>query len=498
MNLKRILLFTLLLLSGALQASQAATTTTSSVAPKNRTGMVMTVHNVGQGNGIVINVPGHPTFVCDAGSSSRPTDLATRTKKSQEEVGQEMQENISENGDDVSCVISHPDKDHGNLVPQALAKSTKVKSLVGGSKKEYRNNKDLKSALKILEEKGNCKDVASCKTAKDLQNQLPSYVTVLAGNAQATDKNDESLVLRAQHEDFSVILPGDATGAVVDNLDKSKLKASVLIASHHGAQLNDTNSEKFIAKVDPNAAIISANTMGGYLHPHQEAVSRLVEHFNKKPETADDQFHDVSYGALPDTKINVTNESGTYVTYLELDKSIKRRKALVAATNMSIYSTNNSGDITVEQTVDENGKSTFTVTEQYGSRRTLRSCMIQGIETYLPWIQRIFLSDSGFTDKKIMKISTLPERLRLLDVTDNKLTKEGIEHLLTIIRSSQCVCNPELMCRTENQKPPIISDQITLRTSPALKALRAGFSIDRISKPVSRELTHIVLLPKID
>jgi len=469
-----------------------------------KVGMILTVHNVGQGNGIVIQVPGKETFICDAGSSAAPTDLKSGLKITTEQIAAQIKENVSKNGGAVSCTISHADKDHGNLIPKIIdplmalphQQRPALVSLLGGSKKDYKNNRDLKFALATLEKGVSCKDVASCKKPEDLQTQLPDYVTVLAGDSQNVDKNDQSLVLKAENEGFSVILPGDATGKIVDGLSEDVLDASILVASHHGAQLHDTNSVEFIEKVNPGAVIISANTMGGYLHPHEEAVSRILAHLTKKA-NPDWGYHDVSYGSIG-KKIILSDENGTFKTYLKLDRSIKRRNAYVAATDMSIYNTTNSGDIKAEQKIDENNNtSTFFISCEHKSLPTLAACMIRGMGVYLNLIKEIDLSDSGITDEQAEQIGVLPKRLTLLNASKNKLTIKGVRHLLGVIKLSDCVCTPKLAFNIDKQEIPLTFVQFRVGLNATLKDLRKYFVIKILPKPKAYTKTHIVLLTKV-
>jgi competence protein ComEC len=90
-------------------------------------------------------------------------------------------------------------------------------------------------------------------------------------------KNNDSLVVRLQYKERSVLLPGDAEKqaeyAMVSETDAGKLHADVLKVGHHGSK-NSTMPE-FLESVGPQIAIISAGEQNPYGHPSPELLERL-------------------------------------------------------------------------------------------------------------------------------------------------------------------------------------------------------------------------------
>jgi len=90
-------------------------------------------------------------------------------------------------------------------------------------------------------------------------------------------KNNDSLVVRLQYKERSVLLPGDAEKqaeyAMLSETEAEKLHADVLKVGHHGSK-NSTMPE-FLESVRPEIAIISAGEQNPYGHPSAELLERL-------------------------------------------------------------------------------------------------------------------------------------------------------------------------------------------------------------------------------
>jgi competence protein ComEC len=90
-------------------------------------------------------------------------------------------------------------------------------------------------------------------------------------------ENNDSLVVRIQYKERSVLLPGDAEKqaeyAMLSEADAGKLHADVLKIGHHGSK-NSTMPE-FLESVGPQIAIISAGEQNPYGHPSPELLERL-------------------------------------------------------------------------------------------------------------------------------------------------------------------------------------------------------------------------------
>ena len=89
------------------------------------------------------------------------------------------------------------------------------------------------------------------------------------------EPNANSVVLRLDYGDFSIMLPGDAEEQTEHRLltKDLNLTATILKVAHHGSKY--ATSEDFIKRVKPEVAIISCGDWNRYGHPSQVVLDRL-------------------------------------------------------------------------------------------------------------------------------------------------------------------------------------------------------------------------------
>jgi competence protein ComEC len=94
--------------------------------------------------------------------------------------------------------------------------------------------------------------------------------------AGGNDTNANSIVLRLDYGDFSMLFMGDAEAQTEERMLGKKdldLAAKVIKVAHHGSKY--ATSENFIKRVQPEAAIISDGSWNRYGHPSQAVIDRL-------------------------------------------------------------------------------------------------------------------------------------------------------------------------------------------------------------------------------
>lgn len=87
--------------------------------------------------------------------------------------------------------------------------------------------------------------------------------------------NARSCVLKITSAHGSVLLPADIERKDEQALlarDGDKLRATVLIAPHHGS--NTSSNDAFVQKVDPSLAIFTVGYLNRYNHPRETVISR--------------------------------------------------------------------------------------------------------------------------------------------------------------------------------------------------------------------------------
>ncbi len=89
------------------------------------------------------------------------------------------------------------------------------------------------------------------------------------------EPNANSVVLRLDYGDFSMLLPGDAEEQTEHRILTKDLnvKVKVLKVSHHGSKY--ASAADFLKRVQPEVAIVSAGAWNRYGHPSQAVLDRL-------------------------------------------------------------------------------------------------------------------------------------------------------------------------------------------------------------------------------
>ncbi|MDO5551481.1 MAG: ComEC/Rec2 family competence protein [Lachnospiraceae bacterium] len=95
----------------------------------------------------------------------------------------------------------------------------------------------------------------------------------------ASDRNQQSLILQVDYGSFHMLLTGDADEEGERRLaarqGEQLARIQVLKAAHHGSRYS--NCEELLDAARPNLAVISYQKGNSYGHPHREAVERLEQ-----------------------------------------------------------------------------------------------------------------------------------------------------------------------------------------------------------------------------
>ena len=211
--------------------------------------------DVGQGDAALI-LTDEAAIVIDAGPVSS---------------GGELVSYIEKYTDKIDClVISHPHEDHMGGAAELISSLDVAEVLMT----VYDSDAAFYSrALDAMSEK-NVKitivSVGETYTVGDVK------MTVLSPSKDYGDKNNNSIVLRAEVDGVSALFTGDAeTIAEEDILDgySWQLNSDILKVGHHGSYTS--SSEKFLDAVSPEYAVISCGKDNSYGHPHQTTLNKL-------------------------------------------------------------------------------------------------------------------------------------------------------------------------------------------------------------------------------
>ena len=162
-------------------------------------------------------------------------------------------------------LISHADNDHAGGT-RGLLKHIPVSRLLG-------------EATVISRYRGDVRQAAVCESGQHWQWNQVNFEILHPPAADAgpgyRKQNNRSCVLRVWTPGFSLLLPGDIEAKVERHLLKlppRSLAADVLLVPHHGS--NTSSSRRWLARVQPRLALISAGYKNRFRHPTDRVLRR--------------------------------------------------------------------------------------------------------------------------------------------------------------------------------------------------------------------------------
>ena len=219
----------------------------------------MAVHfiDVGQGDSIFIEAPNGKTMLIDGGVKGAGKEVVAYLKAQ----GVHRLDYV---------VATHPDADHiGGLI--SVLNSISIKEFIDSGK--VHTSQTYEEMLSLIQAKNIKFTIPEAGDEFQLEENLT--VEVLAADETAADNNDASIVLRAEYQNISFLLMGDADHGVEQELLQkgTDVQATILKAGHHGS--NTSSSPKFVEAVSPLATILSYGQDNKYGHPHAEVIDIL-------------------------------------------------------------------------------------------------------------------------------------------------------------------------------------------------------------------------------
>ncbi|HBF12774.1 MAG TPA: DNA internalization-related competence protein ComEC/Rec2 [Deltaproteobacteria bacterium] len=218
--------------------------------------------DVGQGDSLLLELPGHKNILVDGGGSAY-FDMGENVL-----IPNLLYRRIP--ALDVVCV-THADTDH-YLGLQTLLEKYPVRELWwnGFVSEDERYNQLIKSARQ--------RGIVVREMTKGMKTKMDqAEVSVLwppAGMQQKKD-NNESIVLQIKVKEHTALLTGDAEFPSEASLVEEGLlqSADYLKLGHHGSRTS--SSEMFLQAVHPQLATAGLKEGNRFHHPHPEVVERL-------------------------------------------------------------------------------------------------------------------------------------------------------------------------------------------------------------------------------
>jgi len=217
--------------------------------------------DVGQGDAIFIQTPGHFHILVDGG-----VDNTVVYKLGQYLPFYDRQIDL--------MVLTHPDSDHLTGLIEVLrryrVKAVLLTGMIDNSAvyQEFLRTIEIKKPRLIL-----AGQYQGIWIESDLDLEILYPVRSIAGQ-KFKESNDSSIVAKLSYRNFSVLLTGDATIRVEADLIKqgTDLKSDILKVAHHGSK--SCSGQAFLEKVNPQLAVISVG-VNKFNHPNPEIITRF-------------------------------------------------------------------------------------------------------------------------------------------------------------------------------------------------------------------------------
>ena len=232
--------------------------------------------DVDQGDCTLVVCPNGFSVLIDCGSFTDGPAMVNRTKAY-------LSEHLP--GDEIDVVlITHPDADHYQLLPEVLADFQINKLLHVGTASEHGVNDvdawidGLASVVEIIE----AHELDSEDSPSDLFDSGDVEFHIIAADVEGSfsEKNARSIVVRIDHDEFEAILTGDATfeteEEIVLGYSSKFLDVELLKIGHHGSSFTSTSSG-WVEMLRPQTAIVSAGFNSPFDHPRQSVIERVAE-----------------------------------------------------------------------------------------------------------------------------------------------------------------------------------------------------------------------------
>lgn len=223
--------------------------------------------SVGQGDAILIETPGKNQILIDGG----PGNLIL------EKLGKRMPffDRTIE-----LIVLSHPESDHLQGLLEVL-KNYKVENIIWSGVK--RTTPDFEEWQGLIEKERAKIFYAKAGLKVSEKNLVLIFLypfELLAGKF-VQNSNETSLVAKLELGKATFLFTGDIPKSIEEELLSKYKEADVLFSqvlkvAHHGSK--SSTSERFLEKVLPKIAVISAGENNQFGHPHSETLEKLEKY----------------------------------------------------------------------------------------------------------------------------------------------------------------------------------------------------------------------------
>jgi len=217
--------------------------------------------DVGQGDAILIQFPNGKSMLVDGGPRTAGEKLVSYLKKA------------GITSIDI-VVATHPHEDHIGGLLNVLNNFPVNKVIDSGYPHTSKTYEDY---LSLIDQKDISFEIAHAFNSINIDPGVK--ITILHPGTTMADSNNNSIVLKLQHNQVGFLLTGDAEAEaekyLMERTDATTLKSDILKVGHHGSRTS--TSDAFLKKVSPSTSIIMLGEDNSYGHPHSETITKLVK-----------------------------------------------------------------------------------------------------------------------------------------------------------------------------------------------------------------------------
>lgn len=235
-----------------------------SYSPKTNEALI-TMLDVGQGDGLLIELPSGKNMMIDGGSSDND-ELAKYT----------LEPFLRYKG--INHVdmwaVTHMDADHTSGLIDILSRARINRITIGTLILSDIADKSVYNELLAYSDVYENVIFMSRNRSLSFDDISFTCLNPVKNSGGLDGANDYSLVFKMTYKEFDMLFTGD----ISENIEKELADISscdVLKVAHHGSKYS--SSKEFLNMVSPKLAVISAGQRNTYGHPHSETIERLKE-----------------------------------------------------------------------------------------------------------------------------------------------------------------------------------------------------------------------------
>nr|WP_294658581.1 DNA internalization-related competence protein ComEC/Rec2 [uncultured Blautia sp.] len=236
---------------------------------RQRGELLITCLDIGQGDGIVIQIPGGKNVMVDGGSSSKKNVASYQILPYLKNQGISVVD---------AMLISHTDLDHISGVQELLTLKEKHLTTLRIRNLLLPDWKAPEAVYHELEEQAKRCGISVIRLHQGQKLRFGGVsLKILAPEpgADGTDVNEEGVVLELEYGKFRGLFTGDIGAETEKKLLPELDDVDFLKVGHHGSRYS--TCQEFLDGIKPELAVISCSETNTYGHPSPETTERLEQ-----------------------------------------------------------------------------------------------------------------------------------------------------------------------------------------------------------------------------